>query len=191
MWEESSFVKFGNVMSKIGRKPISLPQGVTLEVKPTEVTVKGPKATLTAPIAKGITVKVQDNEVLVERSDDEKQTKAFHGLVRSLINNHIIGATTGYKKTLKLIGTGYRVAAKGKGITLSLGFSHPVDYTAPEGIKVSVEGNDTIHIEGSDKQALGQVAANIRKLRPPEPYKGKGIRYEDEVVRRKQGKAAA
>lgn len=184
------FVKFGN-MSKIGRKPISLPAGVTLEIQADSVVVKGPKGQLTAPLMPGITVKVEDNQILVERKSDEKQVKAGHGLVRSLVNNHVIGVTEGYKKTLKLVGTGYRVAAKGAGISLSVGFSHPVDVAAEAGVKITTEGTDTIHIEGIDKHAVGQMAANIRAIKPPEPYKGKGIRYEDEVVRRKQGKAAA
>lgn len=178
-------------MSKIGRKPISLPSGVTVEVQADAVVVKGPKGQLSAPLLSGITVKVEDNEVVVGRTSDDKQVRAFHGLVRSLINNHVHGVAEGYKKTLKLVGTGYRVAPKGAGISLSLGFSHPVDVPAEAGVKITTEGSDTIHIEGIDKHAVGQVAANIRALRPPEPYKGKGIRYEDEVVRRKQGKAAA
>lgn len=178
-------------MSRIGRKAISLPTGVTVTVNTEAIVVKGPKGELHTPVLPGITVEVTDNEVRVSRTSDDRQVKAYHGLVRSIINNHILGVTTGYKKTLKLVGTGYRVAAKGKGITLSLGFSHPVDVVPPAGVTVKPEGNDTIHVEGNDKQQVGQVAADIRKLRPPEPYKGKGIRYEDEVVRRKQGKAAA
>lgn len=178
-------------MSKIGRKPISLPSGVTIEVMPEMVVVKGPKGQLSAPLFPSITVKVVESEVLVGRESDEKQTKAFHGLVRSLVDNHIIGVTEGYKKTLKLIGTGYRVSPKGQGLSLALGFSHPVDFAGVTGIKLTAEGTDTIHIEGIDKHLVGQVAANIRAIKPPEPYKGKGIRYEDEVVRRKQGKAAA
>lgn len=178
-------------MSKIGRKPISLPTGVTIEVQANSVVVKGPKGQLTAPLMPGITVKTAEGEILVDRNSNEKQTKAFHGLVRSLINNHVIGVTEGYKKTLKLVGTGYRVSPKGAGISLALGFSHPVEVAAEPGVKVTTEGSDTIYIEGIDKHAVGQMAANIRAIKPPEPYKGKGIRYEDEVVRRKQGKAAA
>lgn len=178
-------------MSKIGRRAIAIPQGVTVEVTTTEVVVKGPKGSISTPLLRGIGVTVADNEVVVSRQNDEKQTKAFHGLLRSLLNNNIAGVANGFKKTLKLIGTGYRVAAKGKGLSLSVGFSHPVEFTAPDTIKLTVEGSDTIHIEGFDKQVVGQVAANIRAIKPPEPYKGKGIRYEDEVVRRKQGKAAA
>jgi large subunit ribosomal protein L6 len=178
-------------MSKIGRVPISIPSGVTVTVQPDQVVVKGPKGELSTKLVKGISVAVEDNAVVVTRANDEIQTKAFHGLVRSLIENTIEGVTNGYKKTLKLTGTGYRVTQKGQGISLAVGFSHPVEVAPADGVKVTTEGQDTIHIEGIDKQAVGQMAANIRKVRPPEPYKGKGIRYENEEVRRKQGKTAA
>jgi large subunit ribosomal protein L6 len=178
-------------MSRIGRKTISIPTGVTVEVKSDAIVVKGPKGELQAPAFPHIQVNVADNEISVARDSEDKQIRAFHGLIRSLLNNHVTGVTTGYKKTLKLVGTGYRVTAKGAGISLAVGFSHPVLVEAVPGVKLSVEGTDTIYIEGIDKQAVGQLAADIRAIRPPEPYKGKGIRYEDEVVRRKQGKAAA
>lgn len=178
-------------MSRIGLKAIEVPQGVTVNVNGSVVEVKGPKGQLTVEVLPGITVEVKEGSVLVNRVNDEKQTRAFHGLIRSLVNNAVEGVANGYKKTLKLIGTGYRVKAQGAGIQLSVGFSHPVDFTPEQGVSLKVEGTDTIHIEGISKQAVGQVAANIRKIRPPEPYKGKGIRYEDEEVRRKQGKAAA
>lgn len=178
-------------MSRIGLKAINVPQGVTVTVAGSAVEVKGPKGQLSVEVLPGITVAVADNQVNVTRTNDEKQTRAFHGLVRSLIENAVIGVSEGYKKTLKLIGTGYRVKAQGAGVSLSVGFSHPVDVVPTAGVTLKVEGTDTIHIEGIDKQAVGQVAADIRKVRPPEPYKGKGIRYEDEEVRRKQGKAAA
>ena len=178
-------------MSRIGLKAIELPQGVTVTVTGKLAEVKGPKGLLTVEILAGIKVVVEDGSVLVTRTNDEKQTRAFHGLIRSLINNAVEGVNTGYKKTLKLVGTGYRVKAQGAGIQLSVGFSHPVDYTPEAGVKIKVVGTDTINIDGINKQAVGQAAANIRKIRPPEPYKGKGIRYEDEEVRRKQGKAAA
>jgi len=178
-------------MSRIGLKAIEVPQGVTVNVNGSTVEVKGPKGQLTVEILPGIKVETKDGEVLITRANDQKQTKAFHGLIRSLVNNAVEGVNTGFKKTLKLIGTGYRVKAQGAGVQLSVGFSHPVDFTPESGVSIKVEGTDTIHIEGIDKQAVGQVAANIRKVRPPEPYKGKGIRYEDEEVRRKQGKAAA
>jgi large subunit ribosomal protein L6 len=178
-------------MSRIGKKLIVLPSGVTAVVSGTEVTVKGPKGELKVAVLPGITVELQDSNMSVARTNEERQTRAYHGLIRSLLQNTVVGVSEGYKKTLKLIGTGYRVAMKGQGVSLSLGFSHPVEVVPPTGIKLTTEGNDTIHIEGIDKQAVGQVAANIRKIRPPEPYKGKGVRYVDEVVRRKAGKAAS
>lgn len=178
-------------MSRVGSQPISIPSGVTVLVADDGIVkVAGSKANLDLQPQNGITVSVADNEVVVERSNDTDKTKALHGLQRSLINNAIIGVSTGFKKTLKLIGTGYRVSNKGAGISLAVGYSHPVEFDAVPGITFQIEGNDTIHISGHDKQMVGQVAASIRKVRPPEPYKGKGIRYEDEVVLRKQGKAA-
>lgn len=178
-------------MSKIGRKPLALPTGVTITVQGDQVIIKGAKGELKAPLLAGLKVDVVENEVRVSRTSEDRQVKAFHGLLRSLLENHIEGVTKGYKKTLKLVGTGYRVASKGQGLTLSLGFSHPVDVKPLPGITLKVDGNDTIFVEGIDKQVVGQMAADIRALKPPEPYKGKGIRFEDEVVRRKQGKAAA
>jgi large subunit ribosomal protein L6 len=178
-------------MSRIGKKIITLPAGVTVQVTGGEVLVKGAKGENKVSLFSGINVAVVEKGVEVSRTNEERQTRAYHGLVRSLVNNAIIGASEGYKKTLKLVGTGYRVAMKGAGLSLSLGFSHPVEIAAVPGIKLTIEGNDTIHIEGIDKHMVGQVAANIRAIRPPEPYKGKGVRYEDEVVRRKAGKAAA
>ncbi len=177
-------------MSKIGRIPIQIPEDVTVKLTDGLVEVKGPKGELALEIAPGIEVKVEDNQVLVVRNNDRDQTRANHGLVRSLINNQIQGVTEGYQKTLKMVGTGYRVQAKGKDLNLQVGFSHDVAYEAPEGITLKVEGNDTIVVSGIDKQKVGQVAAEIRQVKPPEPYKGKGIRYEGEHVRRKQGKAA-
>ncbi|SRR5258708_1305792 len=181
-------VKFGKHMSRIGRKAITIPSGVTVQVNGSEVVVKGPKGELKVQILPGITVKAEAGSIKVDRTDDERQTRAYHGLIRSLLLNMVTGVNEGYKKTLKLIGTGYRVAMKGQGLSLSLGFSHPVEVVAVPGIKLSIDGNDTIFIDGIDKQAVGQVAANIRKIRPPEPYKGKGVRYDDEVVKRKAGK---
>ena len=177
-------------MSKIGRTPIHVPESVTVTVKADAVTVKGPQGELSLPSLSGIKVKVEADQVLVTRTNDKDQTKANHGLMRSLINNHVIGVTEGYKKTLKMVGTGYRVQAKGKNLNLQVGFSHDVSYECPAGIEFQVEGNDTIIISGIDKQQVGQTAAEIRQVKPPEPYKGKGIRYEGEYVRRKQGKAA-
>ena len=177
-------------MSRIGTKSIEIPAGVTVQVNGTEVVVKGPKGELKVNSQTGISVKVVDNQIVVERANDEKQTKAFHGLIRNLIKNNVVGVTEGYKKTLELVGTGYRVTKKGQGISLAVGFSHQVDYTPPVGVIVDLEGNTIIHISGIDKQAVGQVAAEIRMVKPPEPYQGKGIRYQGEVVRRKAGKAA-
>jgi large subunit ribosomal protein L6 len=178
-------------MSRIGKKAITLPNGVSATITEQEVVVKGPKGELKVIVLSGITVQLEDNALTVTRQNNEQQTRAFHGLIRSLLDNAVAGVNEGYKKTLKLVGTGYRVASKGQGLSLSLGFSHPVDVVAVPGVKFSLEGNDTIHIEGIDKQLIGQVAANIRKIRPPEPYKGKGVRYSDEVVRRKAGKTAS
>jgi large subunit ribosomal protein L6 len=179
------------VMSRIGKKAIILPVGVSTQITPTEVVVKGPKGEIKVGILPGITVAVQENNLSVSRTNEERQTRAYHGLIRSLLNNAVTGVTQGYKITLKLVGTGYRATMKGQGLSLALGFSHPVEIVAEPGVKLTIEGNDTIHIEGIEKQVIGQVAANIRKIRPPEPYKGKGIRYVDEVVRRKAGKAAS
>ncbi len=178
-------------MSRIGRKAITVPAGVTTTITGSEISVKGPKGELKATLLPGIEIKVEDTALMVSRKNEERQTRAYHGLIRSLLQNMVIGVTDGYKKTLKLIGTGYRVSLKGANLSLALGFSHPVDVVAVPGIKLTIEGNDTIHIEGIDKQLVGQVAANIRKIRPPEPYKGKGVRYVDEYVRRKAGKAAS
>lgn len=178
-------------MSRIGKKPIALPQGVTVDITNDVVTVKGPKGQLQAPVLAGLSVTIEDGEVVVKQVKASRESSAFHGLVRSLIANHVVGVTDGYKKTLKLVGTGYRVQAKGAGISLAVGYSHPVDVEPQAGVQLKVEGNDTIHIEGIDKQSVGQMAANIRKIKPPEPYKGKGIRYEDEFVKIKPGKTAA
>ena len=170
--------------------PISIPAEVNLTIEGEVVRVKGPKGELITKILPGIKVELKDNQVEVSAINDEKQTRANHGLVRSLINNDVIGVTEGYKKTLKMVGTGYRVQQKGTGINLQVGLSHDVEYQPPVGINISIEGNNTIVITGADKQKVGQVAAEIRQVKTPEPYKGKGIRYENEVVRRKQGKAA-
>ncbi|NCN51110.1 MAG: 50S ribosomal protein L6 [Candidatus Pacebacteria bacterium] len=178
-------------MSRIGRTPITIPQGVTVTVTGKSVVVKGTKGELIVEIPAKIAVSVEGDSVQVTRKNEEKHTKSLHGLVRSLINNSITGVAEGFKKTLKLVGTGYRAKAQGKAVELSVGYSHPVVITPIDGVEIKVEGQDTVHIMGFDKQKVGQVAAIIRKVRPPEPYKGKGIRYEDEVVRRKQGKAAA
>ncbi|MBD3279092.1 MAG: 50S ribosomal protein L6 [Candidatus Pacebacteria bacterium] len=177
-------------MSKIGKKPVDIVSGVTVQVEADQVVVKGPKGELTAPILPGIKVETKDNQVQVSPLNNQRQTRAYHGLVRSLIENHVIGVTKGYQKTLKLVGTGYRAKAAGQNVSVTVGFSHPVEIKPLTGVTLKVEGNDTIHVSGADKQAVGQMAAQIRAIRPPEPYKGKGIRYEDEVVSRKPGKTA-
>ncbi|WP_105566331.1 50S ribosomal protein L6 [Microbacterium halophytorum] len=176
-------------MSRIGRLPIDIPAGVTVTIDGDQAIVKGPKGELSSRIASPIEAKVEENQVLVTRPDDERESRALHGLTRTLINNNIIGVTEGYSKGLEIVGTGYRVQQKGQGIELALGFSHPVSVEPPAGITFQVEGNNKITVTGIDKQAVGEVAANIRKIRKPEPYKGKGVRYAGEQVRRKAGKA--
>ncbi|MEI2717617.1 MAG: 50S ribosomal protein L6 [Candidatus Nanopelagicales bacterium] len=176
-------------MSRIGRMPITVPSGVMVSIDGQDVAVKGPKGELSLTVAEPITVKQDDGILEVARPNDERSAKQLHGLTRSLLNNMVIGVTDGYTKTLELVGTGYRVQAKGQGLELSLGFSHPVNVDAPQGITFQVETPTRFHISGIDKQLVGEVAANIRKLRPPEPYKGKGVKYADEVIRRKAGKA--
>jgi len=162
---------------------------VTVEVTGQDVLVTGPKGELRLTVAKPIEAKVEENQVLVTRPDDERESRALHGLTRTLINNNIIGVTQGYTKGLEVVGTGYRVAQKGSAVEFALGFSHPVTVDAPAGITLTVEGNNKLTVSGIDKQAVGETAANIRKIRKPEPYKGKGVRYAGEVVRRKAGKS--
>lgn len=176
-------------MSRIGRMPIDIPAGVTVTVDGQDVTVKGPKGELSLTVASPIEAKVEENQVVVTRPDDERASRSLHGLTRTLINNNIIGVTQGYEKKLEVVGTGYRVSSKGQGVEFALGYSHPITVDPPQGITFTVEGNDKLTVSGIDKQAVGEVAANIRKLRKPEPYKGKGVRYEGERVRRKAGKA--
>ncbi|OZD31228.1 50S ribosomal protein L6 [Rhodococcus sp. 06-1477-1B] len=176
-------------MSRIGRLPIDIPAGVTISVNGREVSVKGPKGELALTIAQPLEVSVEENQVLVTRPDDERESRSLHGLTRTLINNNIIGVTEGYSKGLEVVGTGYRVAQKGSSIEFALGFSHPVLIDPPAGITLTVEGNNKVTVSGIDKQAVGEAAANIRKIRKPEPYKGKGVRYAGEVVRRKAGKS--
>ena len=176
-------------MSRIGRLPIEIPAGVTVSVDGGEVTVTGPKGELTVRVASPIAVEVQDGQIQVTRPDDERESRSLHGLTRTLINNNIIGVTEGYTKGLEVVGTGYRVAQKGSSIEFALGFSHPVLVDPPAGITFQVEGTNKVTVSGIDKQAVGEAAANIRKIRKPEPYKGKGVRYAGEVVRRKAGKA--
>ncbi|THG29717.1 50S ribosomal protein L6 [Naasia lichenicola] len=176
-------------MSRIGRLPIDIPAGVDISVVGRDVTVKGPKGSLSLTVAQPIEVIVEGAQVLVTRPDDERLSRSLHGLTRTLIANNVIGVTAGYSKGLEVVGTGYRVAARGNSVEFSLGFSHPVLVEAPEGISFTVEGNNKLTVAGIDKQAVGEVAANIRKIRKPEPYKGKGVRYAGENVRRKAGKS--
>ena len=176
-------------MSRIGRHPIAIPAGVTVTVSDDNlVTVKGPKGTLTQEINKNITVKVEGNEVHVIRPNDEKQNRSFHGLYRALIANMVTGVSTGFTKTLNLVGTGYRAEAKGSTLNITIGYSHPVIMKAPENITFATPNQTTIEVSGINKQQVGNVAADIRAVRKPEPYHGKGIRYADEVVRQKEGK---
>ena len=175
-------------MSRIGKKPIEIPKGVEVKVDGQTVTVKGPKGELTQSFDKDLRIELNDGVLTVERPNDIKRIKALHGLTRTLIENMIIGVTEGYSKSLEIIGTGYRAAKKGKVLSLNLGFSHPLDLEDPEGIEVEVPSPNSIIIRGNDKQQVGAYAAYIRRFREPEPYKGKGIRYTDEHVRRKVGK---
>ena len=176
-------------MSRIGNTPVAIPQGVTVTVQDGFVMVKGPKGELREQLQPRIEVSVADDIVHVARKGEDKQTKSLHGLVRSLINNLVIGVTQGYEKRLEMVGTGYRAVLQGTTLVLSVGFSHSVEVVQPQGIMFIVEGNNKITVKGISKHDVGQVAANIRKIKPPEPYKGKGIKYENEVVRRKAGKA--
>lgn len=177
-------------MSRIGNAKITIPTSVQVSLDGSQVLVKGPKGQLSQKLHPIIKVDVTEGEISVNRTADSKLARSLHGTFQRLINNMILGVETGYQKTLDLVGTGYRVQKQGNKIVLSLGLSHPIEYQAPEGIQLNIEGNNKIIIEGIDKQAVGQVAAEIRAFRPPEPYKGKGIRYQDEVVHRKAGKAA-
>jgi len=176
-------------MSRIGRTPVVIPAGVNVTIKGREVTVNGPRGTLTMEVAQPIEVSQADGAITVTRPSDEGEIRALHGLSRSLIANMVTGVTQGFSKTLEIVGVGYRVQAKGRDLEFSLGFSHPVPVTAPEGITLRVESPTRFVVEGNDKQQVGEVAANIRKIRKPEPYKGKGVRYQGEQVRRKVGKA--
>ncbi|CAN5190115.1 50S ribosomal protein L6 [soil metagenome] len=176
-------------MSRIGRLPIEIPAGVEVTIDGQAVTVKGPKGELALTVKAPIEAKVEEGQVLVTRPDDERESRSLHGLTRTLIANQIIGVTEGYSKGLEVVGTGYRVAAKGANVEFALGYSHSITVEPPAGISFTVEGVNKLTVSGIDKQAVGEVAANIRKLRKPEPYKGKGVRYAGEVVRRKAGKS--
>ena len=176
-------------MSRIGKNPISVPSGVEVKVDGQDVAVKGPKGELSVTIAEPIIVSLEDGVVTVARPDEERESRSLHGLSRTLINNMIVGVTEGYSRALEIVGTGYRVLAKGSNLEFALGYSHPIVVEPPEGISFSVDGQTKVAVHGIDKQLVGETAANIRKLRKPEPYKGKGVRYAGEIVRRKVGKA--
>jgi large subunit ribosomal protein L6 len=176
-------------MSRIGRTPVTIPSGVDVTISGRSVTVKGPRGELSMTVVPPIEVAQSDGVITVTRPNDEGEIRALHGLSRSLIANMVTGVTEGYRKTLEIVGVGYRVQARGKDLEFSLGFSHPVPVTAPDGITLRVESPTRFVVEGIDKQQVGEVAANIRKLRRPDPYKGKGVRYQGEQIRRKVGKA--
>ncbi len=175
-------------MSRIGKLPVDIPAGVTITVEDSEITVAGPKGTLKVPVQQNTTTKVEEGKAVVTRKDDQPESKAWHGLQRALLNNAVIGVTKGFEKKLEINGVGFRLSGGGKQIEMALGFSHPVKYTAPEGIELKVDKME-ITVSGIDKQQVGQVAAEIRALKKPEPYKGKGIKYVDEYIIRKAGKA--
>ena len=178
-------------MSRIGRLPVAIPEGVTVTVaEGNKVTVKGPRGTLERVLPTEMTIKVEDGHVVVTRPNDLKKMKSLHGLTRTLINNMVVGVTSGYEKKLEVNGVGYRAAKSGNKLTLSLGYSHPVEMIDPEGIETVLEGTNVIIVKGIDKEKVGQYAAEIRDKRRPEPYKGKGIRFVGEVIRRKSGKSA-
>jgi len=176
-------------MSRIGKKPVAIPKGVTVTLDGSKITVKGPKGELSRSLPAAMLVSMKDNEVVVERPSDENEHKALHGLTRTLVANMVEGVTAGFSKQLEIIGVGYKAEQRPYGLQLSLGFSHVIEYRAPAGIKLTAPQPTQVNIEGANKEMVGQVAAEIRSYRPPEPYKGKGIKYAGEQVRRKAGKA--
>ena len=175
-------------MSRIGRKPISLPKGVDVNIKGSDVTVKGTKGTMSFSIMPNIAVEMEDGTLVVKRESEEKSVRAAHGMTRAILSNMVTGVNQGFERVLEIIGVGYRAQMQGKNLVLALGFSHPVEVVPPEGIELAIDGPTKVIVRGIDKQLVGQVAANIRGYRPPEPYKGKGIRYVGEYVIRKAGK---
>jgi len=177
-------------MSRIGNKAIEVPEKVKVTIEGNEVKVEGPKGNLSYTMSDRVSAKFEDGQVMVSRKAETKKDRAFHGLTRSLIQNMVIGTSEGFKKTLLITGVGFRAAVKGNEVNLALGFSHPINHPIPEGITVKVEDTTKITIEGIDKQKVGAVAADLRSYYPPEPYKGKGVRYDDEIIRRKEGKTA-
>lgn len=178
-------------MSRIGKMPVDIPTGVEVAINGNQITVKGPKGSLSRVLHKDMIIKKEDSKIIVERPSDEKNHRALHGLTRSLINNMVVGVVNGFEKRLALEGVGYRAAKQGNKLVLTVGYSHPVEFEPPEGIEFEVPAANRIVVKGIDKDLVGQIAANIRAVREPEPYKGKGIRYENEVVRRKEGKTGA
>ena len=178
-------------MSRIGKKPVDIPAGVDVQIDGDRVTAKGPKGELSATFSRAIAIERVDNQVIVTRPSDEPVHRSLHGLTRSLINNMVVGVSAGFTKTLEIVGVGYRAAKKGEGIEIAAGFSHPVTVSPIKGIDFDVPIPTRIIVSGADKQLVGEIAANIRKIRPPEPYKGKGIKYQDERIRRKVGKTAS
>ena len=176
-------------MSRIGRKPITVPAGVDVTIDGSAVTVKGPKGTLSGTFNSNMSIELDAGVITVSRPNDEKENRALHGLTRTLISNMVEGVSTGFKKELDIVGVGYRAALEGKSLNLTIGYSHPVKMDPPEGITIEVPAPNKIVVSGADKQTVGQFACEIRAVRPPEPYKGKGIKYADEVVRRKEGKS--
>lgn len=178
-------------MSRVGLKPITLPDRVSVDVGDGQLKVKGPKGELLTPLPPGIAAKVEEGALSFERRGDERQARAYHGLARALAANAVHGVSEGFEKKLAIVGVGYRAAAKGKAVELNLGFSHPVVFNPPEGVEIAVEDQTKLAVRGIDRQAVGQTAAELRALRPPDPYKGKGVRYADELVRLKAGKSGA
>ena len=175
-------------MSRIGNKPVVIPAGVTIDLKDNTVTVKGPKGELSYTFNQNITLVQNEGEVVFTRPDDTKENKTIHGTTRAVFNNMVVGVTEGFQRELELIGVGYRAQLQGKNLVLNVGYSHPVEFTPEEGLEIEVPSNTKVIVKGYDKQKVGELAANIRGVRPPEPYKGKGIRYVNEFVRRKEGK---
>jgi large subunit ribosomal protein L6 len=177
-------------MSRVGRKPIPLPKGVEVSQQENEIVVKGPKGSLKTKLIEGLSMKVENGSVVFDRTNEERQTRAFHGLMRALVANNVAGVSEGFRRDLDIIGVGYRGEVKGREVVFQLGYSHPIHFKIPEGIDIAVDKGGKVTITGIDRQKVGQTAAEIRSLRLPDPYKGKGIKYTDEVIRRKAGKAA-
>mgnify|MGYP000910264007 FL=1 len=175
-------------MSRIGKLPVAIPAGVDVKIQGSMITVKGPKGTLSQDFHDDISVAVEDGHIVVTRPSDDKEHRAHHGLIRALVQNMVTGVTAGYEKSLDLVGVGYRAQMQGQKLVLAVGYSHPVEVNPPQGLSIECPAPTKIVVKGADKQAVGQLAADIRKVRPPEPYKGKGIKYENETVRRKEGK---